>query len=69
MFHHYFPSQGEGMKGRVEPLLRSFAYTISLSVNSQSPSPNPLPSRERGYILFSPPSMGREGIKYYSLSP
>jgi hypothetical protein len=48
------------MKGRVEPLLRSFAYTIRLFVNSQSPSPNPLPSRERGYILFSPLSRERD---------
>ena len=54
------------MKGRVEPLLRSFVYTIRLSFNSQSPSPNPLPSRERGYILFSP--LKGEGLNI-KLSP
>jgi hypothetical protein len=51
---------GEGIKGRVEPFLRFFVYTIRLFFNSQSPSPNPLPSRERVINLISSLSSGRD---------
>jgi len=55
------------MKGRVEPFLRFFVYTIRLSFNSQSPSPIPSPLKGEG-LYFMPSPLKGEGL-YFILSP
>jgi hypothetical protein len=46
----FFPLPcGEGIKGRVEPFLRFFVYTIRLSFNPYSPSPIPSPLKGEGF--------------------